>query len=339
MPHFLLDNQRIEFRDGETVLQAAARHGVTIPHLCWKDGCDARTSCMVCLVRRCDTGAFVPSCALPAAEGLAVESETPDVLAMRREAMELLLGDHLGDCEAPCRKAHPASLDIPAILRVVATDELDLAATILSNSAGALATLDETKYEKACRRARHDAPVNIAGILQFLAAKTGATESPAAVTPKTRLSTTIPISAIDLPTAVKATAADRPRNETIDSLDDAMAEAARCMHCDCRDAKDCSLRLWAEHLDANPNARKAPHRQWQLVVGEHAVFEPGKCIQCGLCVEVANSHGKDLGPTWHGRGFDLSAAAPLGRNATDPFNDPALAAALIEACPTGAIAK
>ncbi len=338
MPHLTIDNQAVEFRDGETILQAASRHGVAIPHLCWADGCDARTSCMVCLVRRRDTGAFVPSCATRAAEGMDIESETPDVAAMRREAIELLLGDHLGDCEAPCRKAHPANLDIPAILRLVQTGESDQAANVLSHTAGALAALDETKFEKACRRARHDGPVNIAGILQFFASETQAAESPDAIAPKKRLSTMIPLSAIDLPAAIAATASDAPRNESIDSAETAAAEAARCMHCDCRDAHDCSLRLWAEHLDANPNARKAPHRTWQLVVGEHAIFEPGKCIQCGLCVQVANAHHKDLGPTWHGRGFDLTTAAPLTHDPAEPFNDKPLAAALVEICPTGAIA-
>ncbi len=338
MTHLTIDNQPVEFRDGETVLQAASRHGIAIPHLCWTDGCTPAASCMVCLVRRVDTGAFVPSCATLAAEGMALESETPDVIAMRREAIELLLGDHLGDCEAPCRKAHPAQLDIPAILRLVQTGKLDDAAAILSKTAGALATLDESKYEKACRRARHDNAVNIAGVLQFLASHAQAVEAPDATAPKKRLSTTIPLSAIDIPAAVAATASSAPRADAIDSPESAAAEAARCMHCDCRDAHTCSLRLWAEHLDANPNARKAPHRTWQLVVGEHAIFEPGKCIQCGLCVQVANAHHKDLGPTWHGRGFDLSTAAPIGRDAAEPFNDEPLAAALVEICPTGAIA-
>lgn len=339
MTHLTIDNQAVEFRDGETVLQAAARHGIAIPHLCWADGCDARTSCMVCLVRRVDTGAFVPACATLAAEGLAVESETPDVAAMRREAIELLLGDHLGDCEAPCRKAHPALLDIPAILRLVETGDIQAAAQILSQTAGALATLDETKFEKACRRARHDGPVNIAGVLQFLATQTQAIEAANAVAPKKRLSTTIPLSAIDIPAAAGLTASDAPRNDTIDTAETAAAESARCMHCDCRDAHTCSLRLWAEHLGANPAARKAPHRNWQLVIGDHAVFEPGKCIQCGLCVQTAAAHHCDLGPTWHGRGFDLATAAPLTHNAAEPFNDEALATALIEICPTGAIAK
>jgi predicted molibdopterin-dependent oxidoreductase YjgC len=338
MTHLTIDNQSVEFRDGETVLQAASRHGIAIPHLCWSDGCTPAARCMVCLVRRCDSGTFVPSCATRATEGMAVESETPEVIAMRREAIELLLGDHLGDCQAPCHKAHPAQLDIPAILRLVQSSKLDAAAAILSQTADALATLDEAKYETACRRARHDGAVNIAGVLQFLASRAQVEEAADAAAPKKRLSTTIPLSAIDIPAAIAATASNAPRNDAIDSPETAAAEAARCMHCDCRDAHTCSLRLWAEHLDASPNARKAPHRTWQLVTGKHAIFESGKCIQCGLCVQTAKAHHRDLGPTWHGRGFDLSTAAPIGRDAAEPFNDKTLATVLVEICPTGAIA-
>ena len=42
---FTLDGREIEAREGESILQAAARHDVDIPHLCWKDGLRADGNC------------------------------------------------------------------------------------------------------------------------------------------------------------------------------------------------------------------------------------------------------------------------------------------------------
>ncbi|HEX9740899.1 MAG TPA: 2Fe-2S iron-sulfur cluster-binding protein, partial [Ignavibacteriaceae bacterium] len=35
MPKFILDGKEIEFKQGETIIQAAKRYGVDIPHFCW----------------------------------------------------------------------------------------------------------------------------------------------------------------------------------------------------------------------------------------------------------------------------------------------------------------
>jgi NADH dehydrogenase/NADH:ubiquinone oxidoreductase subunit G len=102
-----IDGQPVKASEGTTVLDAARKLGIEIPTLCFLEGCRPETSCMVCLVKDLRTGKFLPACATTVWDGLAVESETDEVHAMRRTALELLLGDHLGDCEAPCRLAHP----------------------------------------------------------------------------------------------------------------------------------------------------------------------------------------------------------------------------------------
>ena len=53
-----------------------------------------------------------------------VESETDEVHAVRRSALELLLSDHLGDCLAPCSFGCPAQMNIPQMLRQIAAGEL-----------------------------------------------------------------------------------------------------------------------------------------------------------------------------------------------------------------------
>jgi predicted molibdopterin-dependent oxidoreductase YjgC len=65
------------------------------------------------------------------------------------------------------------------------------------------------------------------------------------------------------------------------------------------------------------------------------VFEPGKCILCGVCVEVARQAGEDWGIAFYGRGFDTVVAPPLDRPMAEAFKKSGRRAA--ELCPTGAL--
>jgi NADPH-dependent glutamate synthase beta subunit-like oxidoreductase len=66
----------------------------------------------------------VPACAYPAREGLEVDSASPEVHAARRTALELLIGEHLGDCVGPCVSICPAHLDIPRMLAQLQAGQL-----------------------------------------------------------------------------------------------------------------------------------------------------------------------------------------------------------------------
>ena len=92
-----LDGKWVTAELGETILQAAQREGIDIPTLCHVPNVKPSShSCLVCLVKL--NGRFVPSCAITAEEGMVIESETDEVHAMRRAALELLLSDHMGHC-------------------------------------------------------------------------------------------------------------------------------------------------------------------------------------------------------------------------------------------------
>ena len=118
---------------------------------------------------------------------------------------------------------------------------------------------------------------------------------------------------------------------------DAVEQAARCLHCDCRAAVTCRLRLYAAQYGANPKRYKAERRPFtQDAQHAQVIFEPGKCIDCGLCIEIAAAAKEPLGLTFIGRGFDVRVAAPLGHAMHEALQK--VAAACIEACPTAAIA-
>jgi ferredoxin len=118
---------------------------------------------------------------------------------------------------------------------------------------------------------------------------------------------------------------------------EARSEAARCLHCDCRAAGNCRLQEYAQTYGANPNRFSRERRSFE----QHShpagiLFEPGKCILCGICVEIARQAAEPLGLTFIGRGFDVQLGAPLGRPFADGLQK--VAADCVQHCPTGAIA-
>ena len=87
---FLIDGKAVTAEPGQTVMDAAKAHGISIPGLCGEPRISKTTSCFVCVVRDKKTGKFLPSCSARPAPGQEIEVNHPDVLAMRRTALNLL---------------------------------------------------------------------------------------------------------------------------------------------------------------------------------------------------------------------------------------------------------
>jgi ferredoxin len=115
-----IDNIEIEIEDGATVLDAAAKAGAEIPTLCYTRQTGGLTSCMLCVVKDAASGQMLPACSAKADDGMAIDTRGDDVMALRRETLVMLLSEHAGDCEAPCTRICPASLDIPRMMRLIA---------------------------------------------------------------------------------------------------------------------------------------------------------------------------------------------------------------------------
>lgn len=121
------------------------------------------------------------------------------------------------------------------------------------------------------------------------------------------------------------------------SDDEARAESSRCLHCDCRKPEECLLRRYAHECDAKQTRYKSDRRAFvQQTQHPDVIYEPGKCIDCGICIETAAQAGEPLGLTFVGRGFDVRVAVPFEATLAEGLRQ--AAAACVAACPTGALA-
>jgi len=113
MPQIKINNQIVNAKAGETVLNAAKLAGIAIPTMCWIKDFRPSTSCMVCLVQDMRNGKILTSCSAVVDEGMDIITDNEEVLDLRKSALELLLSEHNGDCEAPCQRVCPAEMEIP----------------------------------------------------------------------------------------------------------------------------------------------------------------------------------------------------------------------------------
>jgi ferredoxin len=119
--------------------------------------------------------------------------------------------------------------------------------------------------------------------------------------------------------------------------EEARAEALRCLHCDCRKADACLLRQQAQAYDARQARYKAERRRFvQQTQHPDVIYEPGKCIDCGICLQVAAQAGEKRGLAFVGRGFDVRVAVPFNESLAEGLK--IAAAQCVWACPTGALA-
>jgi NADH-quinone oxidoreductase subunit G len=99
MPKLTVDGTEIEVPAGATVLQACELAGKEIPRFCYHERLSIAGNCRMCLVEVAP-GPPKPqaSCALPAAEGQIIKTNSPMVKKAREGVMEFLLINHPLDC-------------------------------------------------------------------------------------------------------------------------------------------------------------------------------------------------------------------------------------------------
>ncbi|RYZ65962.1 MAG: 2Fe-2S iron-sulfur cluster binding domain-containing protein, partial [Proteobacteria bacterium] len=124
MPTFKLDGKEIPFEQGDTIIKAAYKQGIEIPHYCWHPGLSVAANCRMCLVeilpaanqrammldilewdpkandyRSTRKPKLQPACQYAAVEGMEVNSDSSQhVVDARKAVQEFLLLNHPVDC-------------------------------------------------------------------------------------------------------------------------------------------------------------------------------------------------------------------------------------------------
>jgi predicted molibdopterin-dependent oxidoreductase YjgC len=339
-----IDGRPVSVPEGATVLDAARTLDIAVPTMCHLKGAKPFTSCMVCLVEDKTTAKLLPACSSLAQDGMTVETDTAQVREARKRALELLLSEHVGDCEGPCRCACPVHLDIPRLLRAAGRGDWRAARSIVDDAQPPCVREEDcaAPCERVCRRRQVDAAVSIRAVVRCAGGVSvdaaGRTTVPAfernvSVIGKLKDEEKAPMMR-DVSATPPIVPAD---SEGGYSASEAMQEAQRCMHCDCRKAHDCALRDYAIAYEADQRHYSGGGRRPFEQFTQHAdiLYEPGKCIRCGICVRITEREKEPLGLTFIGRGFDVRIGVPFEESLADGLRDVARACA--EACPTGAL--
>lgn len=506
-----INNTAVQVEEGTSVMKAVQQTGIVVPNLCWHDELEHFTSCMLCLVKDGGSGKLFPSCSVKAAEGMNVVTDDDEIREARQTALELLLSEHVGDCEAPCQIGCPAHMNIPLMNRLIAAGKFSESLAVVKRDIALPAVLGRicpAPCEGACHRKTVDEAVSICLLKRFTgdegeapelvpAQKTGHRVAVIGAGPaglaaayylqlrgvqailfdkaeqaggmlrtaikKDILPTDVLDAEIDLilKTGVifqgghtvdqdefnllcksydavvvasgtlsgangsfslqatdKGIEADRntyrtsqknvfaagnalrPSRLAVRSVgqgkevaysiwqflhdkpvtgeprmfnsrfgrlvsdefseylkesaegsrtypasgghsgftaEEAIAEAKRCMHCDCRAIDDCKLRIYSDQYKADQRRFKTSERRKIKKLNNHStiVYEPQKCIRCGICVRLTEKDREKFGFTYIGRGFDVEIGVPFSRDLEDALTETALKVA--EGCPTGAI--
>ena len=98
MPKLKVNDIEVEVENGLTVLQACEKAGAEIPRFCYHEKLSIAGNCRMCLVEMEKSPKPIASCAMPAAEGMNIKTNTAFVEKARKGVMEFLLANHPLDC-------------------------------------------------------------------------------------------------------------------------------------------------------------------------------------------------------------------------------------------------
>ena len=98
MAKFILNGKEIEFKEGQTIMEAAADEGIIIPHFCWHPALSVSGNCRMCLVEIEKMPKLAIACSTLATDGMVVYSESQKAIEARNAVMEFFLINHPLDC-------------------------------------------------------------------------------------------------------------------------------------------------------------------------------------------------------------------------------------------------
>jgi NADH-quinone oxidoreductase subunit G len=169
MPKFTLNDQAIEAKDGQTIIQAAQDAGIDIPHYCYHPDLPIDGNCRMCLVDVEKMPKLTPACTAIATEGMVVRSDNERVKEAVRGVLEFLLINHPVDCPV-CDQAGECRLQDYYMVYGLHTSEIPLQMKVRKRKVidlGSMVVLDQERCVLCSRCIRFFEEVTHTGEMQF----------------------------------------------------------------------------------------------------------------------------------------------------------------------------
>ncbi len=169
MPKFTLNDQEIEAKPGQTIIQAALDHGITIPHYCYHPDLPIDGNCRMCLVEVEKMPKLTPACTTLVSEGMIARSNNDRVKESVRGVLEFLLINHPVDCPV-CDQAGECRLQDYYMVYGLHTSEIPLDLKVRKRKVvdlGEMVVLDQERCILCSRCVRFFDHVTGTGEMQF----------------------------------------------------------------------------------------------------------------------------------------------------------------------------
>lgn len=95
---FTVDGKQLTAPAGTLLIDACKAAGIEVPAFCYYPGLSLQAACRMCVVRIEKMPKLQTACTTPVAEGMVVQTETPEIAQARKATLQLLLGNHPLDC-------------------------------------------------------------------------------------------------------------------------------------------------------------------------------------------------------------------------------------------------
>ncbi|MCL2805595.1 MAG: NADH-dependent [FeFe] hydrogenase, group A6 [Treponema sp.] len=109
MINITINGKSLEVEPGTTILDAAKLVNIKIPTLCYTPDLPAWASCGICIVRMAGSQKMVRACTTICDNNMNIITHEPEIIAVRRTVLELMLSNHPDDC-LQCPRNHSCEL-------------------------------------------------------------------------------------------------------------------------------------------------------------------------------------------------------------------------------------
>ena len=170
--HLKIDGRDVTAKKGTTILEAAKSAGIEIPNLCYLKELGAYGSCGVCVVEVKGQPKLLRACSSAVQNGMEVLTASDRALSTRKMALDLMMGDHDGDCLGPCKLNCPAKTDCQKYVKEIAEGRFaDAVSTVMEifPLPASIGRVCPHPCESKCRRKLVEEPVSIAFLKAFAA--------------------------------------------------------------------------------------------------------------------------------------------------------------------------